>query len=572
MAGDDGLLGGARRTFAVAALFSLFANLMMLAVPLFTLQVYDRVLSSRSGATLAALAVVAVGALVVHAALEAARARLMVHVGLWLDRAWAPELLERAIRRAPSADGQPGAAALRDLATVRGFVGGPGMFHLFDAPWVPLYLAVIFLLHPSLGWLATAGAVVLFAIAVASEFATRASLRTGGRRLAAQQQRADDFVRRAEVIEAMGMLPALKAIWAGHAADAQRVVARGWHRSALLGAAARFCRFLVQVAVIGLGAWLAIHDALTAGGVIAGSIVLSRALAPVESLVGSWKGFVGARSALGRLNEDLDAPMPRRGTTRLPAPIGRLALEKVTVELAGLERPILSAVDFEIEPGESLGIVGPSAAGKSTLARVILGIQAPTRGRARLDGADVSCWCREDLGRHLGYLPQDIELFHGSVKRNIARMDEPDDALVVEAARLAGVHEMVLRLNKGYDTEISEASRNLSGGQRQRIAIARALYGDPRLLVLDEPNSNLDAEGENALIRALLRARERKVTTVVIAHRARVLMTVDKLLFLRDGRAEVFGAREEVMARILPQPQARPRLRPGDAAVKEVGT
>ncbi len=571
MAGDDGLLAGARRTFAVAAGFSMVANMMMLAVPLFTLQVYDRVLSSRSGPTLAALLGVAVGALLVHAALEAARARLMVHVGLWLDRAWAPDLLARAIRRAPTSDGLPGAATLKDLSTVRGFVGGPGMFHLFDAPWVPIYLAVIFLLHPALGWLATAGAALLFGLAVASELATRRSLRTGGRRLAAQQQRAEDFVRRAEVIEAMGMLPALTAIWAGHAAEAQVALARGWHRAALLGAAARFCRFLVQVTVIGLGAWLAMHDALTAGGVVAGSIVLSRALAPVESLVGSWKNFIAARAALARLDEELATPMPRRGTTRLPAPDGRLALEKVTVEMPGLERPILSGVEFDLAPGESLGIVGPSAAGKSTLARVILGIQPPTRGRARLDGADVSCWCREDLGRHLGYLPQDIELFHGTVKRNIARMDIPDDALVVEAARLAGVHEMVLRLPRGYDTEIAEASRNLSGGQRQRIAIARALYGDPRLLVMDEPNSNLDAEGENALIRALMRARERKVSTVVIAHRARILMTVDKLLFLRDGRAEMFGPRDEVMARILPQPQAQSRLRPGPAPVKEIG-
>ncbi|HSV28187.1 MAG TPA: type I secretion system permease/ATPase, partial [Candidatus Omnitrophota bacterium] len=541
-------------TFGAAALFSLFANLLILSVPVFSLQVYDRVLSSRSGATLTMLLLVVIGALVVHALLEGVRSRLMVHVGLWLERAWAPALLERAIQRGPLQGSAMGANTLRDLGAVRGFVGGPGIFNLFDAPWVPIYAAVMFLLHPALGWLTTVGAIILFGLAAASELATRGPLRTGGQRLALQQQRADDFVRRAEVIEAMGMLPGIRSLWAAEAGRTQEVMATGWHRSAMLAASARFLRFLVQVLVIGLGAWLAINDQLSAGGVIAGSIILSRALAPVESLVGSWKNFVGARAALTRLNEELGRPPPRRATTVLPKPNGHLALERVSYELTDPERQILRDIEFELGPGESLGIIGPSAAGKSTLARVILGIQAPTRGRARLDGADVSCWCREDLGRHIGYLPQDIELFAGTVKRNIARMGEPDDAQAIEAAQQAGVHDMVLRLPHGYDTEISEASRNLSGGQRQRIAIARAFYGDPRLLVLDEPNSNLDAEGENALIRALLRAKEKRVTTIVIAHRARVLMTVDKLLLLRDGRIEMFGQRDEVMARVLPQP------------------
>ncbi|MBI5165213.1 MAG: type I secretion system permease/ATPase [Magnetospirillum sp.] len=552
MAEDHRLLAGARRVFVAALLFSLGANLLLLALPLYTLQVYDRVMASRSGETLAMLTVIAVAALGVHAGLEAVRSRLMVLVGLWLERCWSPELLARAIRRGPSGDGPPSAQSLRDLGQVRGFVTGSGIFHLFDSPWVPVYAGVMFLFHPVLGWLTLGGAALLFALALISELSTRTSLRAAGLRLVQQQARADDLVRRAEVIEAMGMLPGVAAQWADEAECTRAQMTVGWHRSALLGAAARFARFAVQVAVVATGAWLAINDQLSAGSVVAASILLSRALAPVESLVGSWKGLIGARNAHARLTAELAAAQPRRAVTRLPVPAGRLTLERIGVEVPGRQRPVLDAIDLTLEPGESLGIIGPSAAGKTTLGRVALGLMAATRGCARLDGADLATWCREDLGRHVGYLPQDVELFPTTIKRNIARLSEPDDALAVEAAQLAGVHEMILRLPLGYDTEISEANRVLSGGQRQRIAIARAFYGQPRLLVLDEPNANLDSEGENALIRALMRARERRVTTVVIAHRARVLMTVDRLLLLKEGRIELLGPREEIMARVLP--------------------
>ncbi|CAA7619664.1 type I secretion system permease/ATPase [Magnetospirillum sp. UT-4] len=556
MAGDDGILAGARRTFAAVAVFSLFGNLLILAVPLYTLQIYDRVLSSRSGETLALLAVIAAGALAVHAVLEAVRSRLMVHAGLWLDRAWAPALLVRGVRRGATGESAAGASLLRDLAVVRGVLTGAAVFHLFDSPWVPVYVAVMFLLHPALGWLTTGGALVLFGLAIASEYATRTPLRAAGLRVQQAQARADDCVRRAEVIEAMGMLGGIIADWRTEAARTEALTGRGLQRAALLTALARFGRFFIQIAVLTLGAWLAINDQLSAGAIVAGSIILARALAPVESLVGSWRSVIAARAALARIAAELQRPAPRRATTRLPVPGGRLTLDRVTVEVPGRERPVLAGIDLALAPGESLGVIGASAAGKTTLARVVLGILAPNRGCARLDGADLATWDRDDLGRHIGYLPQDVELFPGSVKRNIARMGKPDDALVVAAAQAAGVHEMVLRLPLGYDTEIGEAVRNLSGGQRQRIAIARAFYGSPRLLVLDEPNSNLDSEGENALIRALLRARGQGVTTLVIAHRARVLMTVDRLLLLKEGRMEMLGPREEVMARVLPQPGA----------------
>ncbi|MGE5547011.1 MAG: type I secretion system permease/ATPase [Solirubrobacterales bacterium] len=568
--GKDGILAGARPTLAAAALFSLFANVLILAVPLYSLQVYDRVLASRSGMTLVMLTVVAVGALAVHATLEAARSRLMVHIGMWLDRSWAPALLERAIRKAPG-EPVPGAMMLRDLATLRGFIAGSGIFHLFDAPWVPIYMVVMFILHPALGWMTTIGAAVLFGLALVSELLTGKALKEGGRELAIQLQLADALVRHAEVIESMGMLPGIRDMWSAEARRTQTKMSEGWHRSAWLGAIARFLRFGVQVAVIATGAYLAVTDQLTAGSVVAGSILLSRALAPVESLVGSWKGFVTARAALARINEELaDTSGPRRTVTRLPTPKGALSVERVSLEVEGRERKVLDEIEFAMAPGEAMGIIGPSAAGKSTLARVILGLQAPSSGTARLDGADVATWAREDIGTHLGYVPQGVELFPGTVRENIARMGTPDDDLVIEAATLAGVHDMILRLPLGYDTEIGEATRNLSGGQRQRLAIARAFYGSPRLIVLDEPNSNLDAEGENAVIRALLRARERGVSVIVIAHRARVLMTVDRLLLLREGKVEMLGARDEVMARVLPpNPQPAPHLEQG-AALREV--
>jgi ATP-binding cassette subfamily C protein/ATP-binding cassette subfamily C protein EexD len=550
--GTQTVLGGSRPAFIAAALFSLFANLLMLVIPLFSLQIYDRVLASRSGETLAMLTLIATLALVVQALLEGARSRLMVHVGLWLERRWAPELLERAIRRGP-ANG-PGINLIRDISTLRGFIGGPGIFHLFDSPWVPIYAFAMFMLHPSLGWLTLFGGLALFAVTLAGELSTRGPFRDANRGFNNQLIRAYDYIRRSEVIESMGMVPGIVALWRADHQAAEQALATGWFRSSALSALARFGRLGVQITVMAVGAWLAIDDKLTPGAVVAGSILLARALAPVESLVGSWKGFVEARTAARHLNEELASPPPARTTTRLPVPSGRLVLDAVSFEIDGNERPILSEVAFDLPAGESLGIIGPSAAGKSTLARIILGLQTPTLGRARLDEADVATWNREDLGRHIGYLPQDIELFPGTVKQNIARMGTANDDEVIAAAQLAGVHEMVLRLPLGYDTEIADIYRNLSGGQRQRVAIARAFYGTPRLIVLDEPNSNLDAEGENALIRALIRARERQITTVVIAHRARVLMTVDRLLLLRDGKLELMGPRDEVMARVLPPP------------------
>lgn len=538
-----------------AALFSLFTNLLVLAIPLYTLQVYDRVLGSRSLETLAMLTVAAMGALVFLGLLEAVRGRLMTHVAAWLDRRWAPALMARAVEAA--AGGTEGSAqGLRDLAVLRAFVGGPGMLQIFDAPWLPLYVAAMFLLHTALGWLALGGAALLLAIAVAAEAVTRRPFQSAARRVNSLLRRADSVIRNAEVVEAMGMMPAIRRRWGDENMQAADLMTRASRRAASLSALARFLRLAVQVAVIALGAKLALAQEITPGAMIAATVLLSRALAPVEQLVGQWRSVVAARAARDRIADSLARPAMVRAATRLPQPAGHLSLERVSLSVPGREAPILDGIDLDIRPGESLGVIGPSAAGKTSLARVILGVRIPTAGRARLDGADLAAWSRDDLGAHVGYLPQAIDLFAGTVKDNIARMAEAADADVIAAARLAGVHEMILRLPLGYDTEVGEATLALSGGQRQRVGIARAFFGEPRLLVLDEPNSNLDAEGENALIRALMQARERRITSVIIAHRPRVLTTVDKILFLRDGRIEMFGDRDAVLARVLPQPRA----------------
>ena len=545
-----------RSAILVVAFFSLFVNVLMLVIPLYMLQVYDRVLASRSEETLAMLTVAALGALVVLGVLEGVRSRILVRVGAWLERALAPELLGQAVRSALSAARATGAQGLRDLAAVRGFLGGAGIFHLFDAPWVPLYLGVIYLLHPLLGTTALIGGLVLFAVAGLNEWITRRPLGSAGKLSNELYRRAEARMRNAEVIEAMGMLPAVTADWQRENEQVIRLQSAASDRAGTLAALTRFLRLGVQVGILGLGALLAIHQEITAGAMIAASILLARALAPVEQAIGTWRGFVNARAAWDRIRQSLDAATLERGSTTLPVPTGIIDVENATVVAPGREAPVLRNVSFHLDAGETLGVIGPSAAGKTSLARLLVGIWPAQSGKARLDGADVFTWQREDLGRHIGYLPQDVELFDGTVKQNIARMGEARDEDVIMAARLAGVHEIILGLPLGYDTLIGEGGIKPSGGQRQRLALARAFYGRPRLLVLDEPNANLDSDGEEALMRALAQARQSRVTTVIIAHRIRVLAATDRILLLRDGRAELFGEREAVLARLTGKPAA----------------
>jgi PrtD family type I secretion system ABC transporter len=522
----------------------------MLVTPLYSLQVFDRVLTSRSEETLVMLTLITVGTLVILSILETVRSRVLVRLSTWVERALGPALLSYSVQRACLSNNAASTQGLRDLASLRGFIGGAGVFHLFDAPWAPVYIAVTYMLHPWLGHLAVAGAVALFGMALVSEFATRKPLRNASAVSMKLMSQVEANNRNAEAIEAMGMLPALVRSWNEENEKVLSLQGVASDRAGVISAVTKFLRMLIQVAVLALGVYLAIHREIGPGAMIAASIILSRALAPVEQLIATWKSLISARSAYRRINQTLAEPVANRNTTRLPKPRGVLDVEQITVIPPGSKKPSLQSVSFNLAAGESLGIVGPSAAGKSSLARLLVGVWPPYQGAVRLDSADVFQWDREQFGQHVGYLPQDVELFDGTVKQNIARMAEPNDESAIEAARIAGVHEMILRLPQGYETVIGDGGAKLSGGQRQRIALARAFYGDPKFVVLDEPNANLDSEGEQALSEALRKAKERQITVVIIAHRPSILAFVDKLLVLRDGRVDKFGPRDEVMAQL----------------------
>ncbi|HLT77764.1 MAG TPA: type I secretion system permease/ATPase [Ferrovibrio sp.] len=551
------VLARCRPALAFAALFSFFANLLVLTVPLYMLQVFDRVLSSRSEDTLIMLSILAAGALLVLAILEALRARIQLRIGLWLSRLLGPLLLVQAVERAAAAGDQTSADGLRQLATLRNLLGGPALFHLLDAPWMPVYVGIVALMHPWLGAIAAAGALLLLLLALLAEYATRRPLRQASLLSLQLFGQAEAHLRNAQVIEAMGMLPALAKDWQRDSDAVQALHLRAGDRAGLLASCSKFIRPVVQIAVTAAGVVLVIRGEITAGAMIAAAIIMARALAPVEQMIGSWRSVVEMREAWKRLEKLLSLRPVRRDGLRLPPPQGRLEVDNVTLVPPGGRKPVLHNIRFSLEPGECLGVIGPTAAGKSSLARLLVGIWPPQAGAVRLDGADIFSWNRAELGPHIGYLPQEVALLEGSVGRNIARMGEVDDDAVVTAARLAGVHDMILRLPQGYDTEIGAAGFRLSGGQAQRIALARAFYGTPGLLVLDEPSANLDAEGEAALVAALGHARDLGITCVVIAHRIGTLSGVDKLLLLREGRMAAFGARDEVLAQLQPPKAAR---------------
>ncbi len=530
-------------------LVSLVINLLMLTASVYMMQVFDRVLTSGSLSTLLYLSVIATGALLILGLLDWVRAQTLALTGGWIERKLAPLALRRAVE-AGMQGGDYRSEALRDLASVRGVIGGPGMAALFDAPWVPVFLVVIYVLHPVLGHVALAGAVVLFALALANERVSHAALADSGRAGARAMRTADAGLRNAEVIDAMGLMPGFLRRWASDAGHAQHRQLAAANAGAIVSAVAKFFRLFIQVALLGVGAWLVLRHELTSGAMIAGSIILGRALAPVEQAIGSWRQTIQAVEAYRRLRAFLARPPLRPEAMPLPAPEGHLKVENLVYGAPGAKKPIIGGVSFAVRPGEALAIVGPSAAGKSTLARLLVGVLRPNAGAVRLDGADVHLWNREDFGRHVGYLPQDVELFSGAIRDSIARMQQADPAAVVEAARLAHCHDLVLRLERGYDTEIGEDGMRLSGGQRQRIGLARALFGKPRLIVLDEPNANLDAEGEEALNQAIATMKAQGSAVVVIGHRPSILAQVDRVLVLVDGQVEQIGPRAQVLDRL----------------------
>ncbi len=539
-------LRGVRRALLTVGAFSGFINLLMLAPAIYMLQVYDRVLGSRNETTLLVLSVLVVGAYLFMVSLESVRGWVLVRVGVRLDAQLNTRVFTAAFERNLRWPGSNTAQPIHDLNTIRQTVTGAAPLAVFDAPWLPIYLLVIFFMSPALGWFSLVGAIVLIALAVINERVSKPKLDEAQKFSLQSHQALTNNLRNAEVIEAMGMLPQIRARWYELHRQQLQSQAKASDQAAVLGGATKFVRIAMQSLVLGFGALLVLDGELTAGMMIAASILVGRALAPVELLVGHWKQIVSGRQAYGRLRELLDISAPRVRGMSLPRPQGRITVEGVSAVAPGAKRLILGNLAFSIEPGEVIGIVGPSASGKSSLARLLVGVWPAAAGSVRLDGASVYDWNKDELGPHVGYLPQDIELFDGTVAENIARFGIVDAEKVVEAARRADMHDQILRLPQGYDTPLGADGSSLSGGQRQRVGLARALFGDPAVVVLDEPNSNLDDTGERALVEAIKGLKARGTTVALITHRMSTLAVVDKVLVLADGALAAFGPRDEV--------------------------
>ncbi len=536
-----------RRAFLAVAAFSFVINLLYLTPSLYMLQVYDRVVTSRSELTLLFLSLIAVGMFVVMGGLEFARSQVLIRVGNAIDEVLSQRVFTATFENILRAGQGNPAQALADLNNVRQFVTGSGLFAFFDAPWIPIYLVVIFLLHPMLGWFAVGGTLILVVLTYITEKVSKEPLESANRHAILASNFANSNLRNAEVIEAMGMLRPMITRWYAHQAnmlDQQTIASQ---RAATVAALTRLVRLVIQSGALGLGALLVIQGKSTAGVMIAASILTGRALAPVELLIATWKGFSSARSAYGRLARLLEVLPPRVAGMSLPAPQGLLTMENVYATPPGGKVAVIKGVSLVIQPGDIVGVIGPSASGKSSLARLMVGIWAAQVGKVRLDNADVYQWNKDELGSQIGYMPQDVELFDGTVAENIARFGVIHSDRVVAAAQLAGVHEMILHFPQGYDTPIGEGGSVLSGGQRQRIGIARAIYGLPAFIVLDEPNSNLDDVGEAALVGTVRALKQAGKTVVVITHRMSVLQAVDKLLLMRDGSVQLYGERDAVL-------------------------
>ncbi|WP_286917998.1 type I secretion system permease/ATPase [Pseudomonas sp. UBA6753] len=537
-----------RRSFFALAAFSGVINVMMLTPAIYMLQVYDRALVSRNVTTLIMLTLLVIGLFMLMSALEMVRTRVLIRVGNFLDMDLNRRIFSAAFERNLSRTGGNPAQALQDLAQVRQFLTGNGLFAFFDAPWTPIYLLVCYLVHPLLGLVTLIGSLILVGLAYLTEKATQKPLAEANQAAMSSASYANNNLRNAEVIEAMGMLPAIGKRWyQGHLRILQMQTLAS-DRAAMISSTGRFVRITLQSVILGAGALLAIEGKITPGMMIACSILTGRALAPVEQVIAAWKQLLGCRSAWGRLNDLLHDYPQRPPSMSLQRPMGMLAVENVIAGAPGTNNNIVRGVSFSLVPGESLGIIGPSASGKSTLARLLVGVWPTQAGKVRLDGADIFTWNKAELGPWLGYLPQDVELFEGTIAENIARFAEVDSEAVIRAARSSGVHDMILRFPQGYDTRLAADGSPLSGGQKQRIALARALYGEPNLVVLDEPNANLDDVGEKALVDALAELKARGATVILISHRPNMLCAVDKVLMLRDGAVHMLGSRDEVFA------------------------
>ncbi|MHA4867737.1 type I secretion system permease/ATPase [Duganella sp. PWIR1] len=537
-----------KRAFMTVGAFSAISNLLMLVPSLYMLQVYDRVLGSRNELTLLMLTLMMLVAYLMTSGLDLIRSFVLVRIGARFDMQLNKRVYTAAFEQNLKASGVSAGQSLMDLTNLRQFLTGNALFAFFDAPWFPFYLIVIFIFEPSLGLFALCGTAVLVILAVVNERVTRDPLKEANSMAIVSSQLATNNLRNAEVIESMGMLPNIMERWFKLHSRFLSLQASASDKAGVVSALTKFVQTSLQSLVLGFGALLVLENKISPGMMIAASILVGRALAPVQQLIGVWKSWSSTRSAYERLNQLLGENPARVAGMELPKPTGALSVEGVTAMTPGGKSMVLKGVSFAIVPGDVLGIVGPSGCGKSTLARLLVGVWPAAMGKVRLDGADIYQWNKDQLGPHLGYLPQDIELFAGTISENIARFGELNAELVVEAAKRAGVHDMILQMPKGYDTPLGDGGAGLSGGQKQRLGLARAMYGDPALLVLDEPNSNLDDVGEMALIQAIKDLRARGKTIVLITHRTSAIAVTNKLLVIRDGQVSMFGPTNQVLA------------------------
>lgn len=541
--------------FATVIVFSFFINLLMFVSPLYMLQIYDRVITSRNVTTLLNLTILAVALIGTYACLEMLRSRVLVRAGIMYDEKIAGPLfnaVHAGILRQPRGDHTQ---CLKDLDRLREFLTGNGMIAFCDAPWFPVFVAAAFLLHPWFGYIALAASLLTLGLTLLNEFVTRTALDKASRASAQAGRSAETTLRNTEVLQAMGMLSPLRAQWATHHDATLALQAVASDRAGVIIASTKFVRIFTQVAILGTGAYLAIIGEASPGAMIAASILVGRAMAPIELAVANWKGFIAARASYRRLKALFEAVGSPAQRVSLPRPTGAISVDKVIAAPPGQEKAVLRGVSFAVNAGEIVGIIGPSAAGKSSLARVLVGVWPILAGAVRFDGSQISHWDPQELGRHVGYLPQDVELFPGTVAQNIARFQSVDDESIIAAARLAGCHDMIQELSEGYNTQIGEQGAILSGGQRQRIGLARALHGQPSVIVLDEPNASLDAAGETALLGALRELRAMGTTIALVSHKLNVLSVADKILLINAGLVQAFGNRDEVLSKL-----ATPRI------------
>ena len=536
-----------RAVLALTIIFSLFTNLLLFVGPLYMLQIHDRVLQSRSQTTLLMLTAIAAGLIALYGVLEFLRSRMIARAAMQFDARVAAPAFSLVIDRATEVPTARSRTALADIDQVREFYAGQALLTFCDAPWTPVFLVVCYLFHPLLGLVASSGAALLLALAVLNALLTRRLMSEAAQSARVTSDFAAATLGNVEAIQGLGMEQPILARWLDKRAAALDRQSAGNDRASAFLSLSKLVRTGVQIAILGAGAHLVLGEAISPGVMVAASIMMARALAPVEQSVAHWKSYAAAREALTRLQGLFTQAKSRTERLALPRPAGALSIEGLVAQAPGNEKPVLAAINFALEPGEMCAVIGSSGAGKSTLVRHLIGVARPHAGHVRLDGAEIHKWDRAALGKVLGYLPQDIELFAGTVAENIARFDHQDPAAIVKAARQAGVHELILGFSDGYETEIGEAGRHLSAGQRQRIALARALYGDPALIVLDEPNSNLDSAGDEALAQALSACRTRGQTIVVVTHKPNLLALADKALILSAGRQKGFGSAADLM-------------------------